>query len=385
MKEAITYVGIDWHERRLVLAIAAPEREVEVLSVQNEVKSLQKWAARMHKLYGSQILCVYESGAGGYALQRELTALGIRCEVAAASLIPTANGRLKTDRRDAKKLVLQLRAETLSFVRVPTLEQEALRELTRYRQCLSETVRSTRHRISKMLLRHHVSFPWGRKWTKKYREWLEQVRLSDALSQEVFGELLRELACEEQRLRNLDRRLEDFQSDEFWGPRVRALCCLRGIQTVTAVSLAAELGDVRCFRQAGKLMAWTGLVPSEASSGERKQRGSITLAGNRRVRRLLVESAWHARQAGHRRGAVVKRREGEPIEIVAMAEKSQLRLHSRFSRLCYRGKPSPVAVVAVARELAGTVWAVLREVERQREPIPVGHRATAVEGLVMAY
>jgi transposase len=369
MYEGITCLGVDWHEQRLVVAISIPgQREIEIESVANEPKSLKRWSERLLKAHGPHVLCVYESGAGGYALQRQLRGWGLSCEVAAASLIPTGKGRLKTDRRDARSLVHQLRAGSLHFVRTPTENQEALRELTRCRQSLSEMVRSVRHRISKMLLRHDLRYLDGKKkWTQGFRKWLSKLKFSEPMSQEALQELVGQLDLLEQRLKNLDQRLEDMKNDEFWGPAVLGLSCLRGIKTVTAVSLAAEFGDVRSFPRAGQLMAWTGLVPSEASSGERKKRGSITLAGNGRVRRLLIESAWHARQPISSRAAVVKRRQNQPAAIVTMAQKSEIRLNSRFHRLCHRGKPSPVATVAVAREMVGTVWAILREVELDRQ------------------
>jgi transposase len=368
MYEATTCVGIDWHQKKLVMAIVVPGLgKVEEMTIPNEVKSIKRWAQMMLARCGSSLICVYESGAGGFALHRELKKHGIQCEVAAASLIPTANGRLKTDRRDAKGLVGQLRAGTLHFVRIPTQAQEALRELTRYRQSVSEGVRSLRLQIGTMLMRHQERYLDGKKWTKRFRVWLKSVRLGEAISQEVLWDLVSQLELLEQRLNNLDRRLESFKNDDYWGATIRALCCLRGVKTVTATSLAAEIGDVRGFGKPGQLMSWVGAVPSEHSSGDRRHRGSITKAGNGRVRRLLVEASWNARTPPHSKAAVVQRRKGEPAAIVAIAQKSELRLYSRFRRLQFLGKPAPVAAVAVAREMAGAIWAILQEVERMRE------------------
>ena len=368
MYEVTTCVGIDWHQKKLVMAIVSPgPGKVEEMTIPNDVKSIKKWAQTMQTRFGPNLMCVYESGAGGFALHRELKKHGIRCEVAAASLIPTAAGRLKTDRRDARGLVGQLRAGTLHFVRIPTEAQEALRELTRYRQSVSDGVRSLRLQISTMLMRHHERYLEGKKWTKKFRTWLRGVQLAEAISQEVLMDLIGQLELLEQRLSNLDRRLETFKSDEYWGRTIRALCCLRGVSTVTATGLVAEIGDVRGFSKPGQLMAWVGLVPSEHSSGDRRHRGSITKSGNGRVRRLLVEASWNGRTPPHSKAAVVKRRKGEPEPIVSIAQKSELRLHSRFRRLQFLGKPSPVAAVAVAREMTGTIWAILYEVERIRE------------------
>lgn len=368
MYEGSTCVGIDWHQKKLVMAIVSPgPGKVEEMTIPNEVKSIKKWSQAMLARCGPDLVCVYESGAGGFALHRELKKHGIHCEVAASSLIPTATGRLKTDRRDAKGLVGQLRAGTLHFVRVPTEAQEALRELTRYRQSVSEVVRTLRQQIGTMLMRHHQRYLEGKKWTKRFHVWLKAVRLAEAISQEVLWNLVSELELQEQRLSNLDRRLEDFKNDEYWGGMIRALCCLRGVKTVTATSLVAEIGDVRGFSKPGQLMAWVGLVPSEHSSGDRRHRGSITKSGNGRVRRLLAEASWNARTKPDPRGAVAKRRRGEPEPIVVIAQKSELRLHSRYRRLQFLGKPSPVAAIAVAREMTGTIWAILLEVERMRE------------------
>ena len=309
-------------------------------------------------------MCAYEAGACGYALQRQLEGLGIPCQVVAPSLVPRKPGeRIKTDRRDARKLAEYLAGGHLTPVHPPTPAQEAARDLSRAREDVKQDRMRCRHRLTKFLLRHGKTYTRGRKhWTGAYRAWLAKLTFEEPPAQGVFDDYWLAVAQLDARLEALDHQIEALAQQAPYRTAVAALRCYRGIDTLTAFGLVTELHSIEHFDRPSGLMAFLGLVPSEASSGERQRRGAITKAGNGHARKLLIESAWHAR---HRPGVSValrKRREGQPPEIIAMADAAQQRLYRRYWHLVQRGKPTTVTATAVARELAGFVWAALRAV-----------------------
>lgn len=364
MSEDITYVGLDVHKRSIAVAIRAPGAPVLEEQLPNEKSAVARWARRWKRRSGGRLLCCYEAGACGYALQRQLAALGIECQVVAPSLVPRKPGdRIKTDRRDARKLAEYLQGGHLTPVRPPTPAQEAARDVCRAREDAKQDRMRCRHRLSKFLLRRGQSYTPGRKhWTEAHRAWLSKLCFEEPAAQIVFDDYRLAAAQVEARIEALDRQIEILAQQAPYRAAVGALRCFRGIDTRTAFGLVTELHSIEHFERAGGLMAFVGLVPSESSSGERQHRGAITKAGNSHVRKLLVESAWHARHKPAIPVALRKRREGQPPEVIAMADVAQQRLHQRYWRLVQRGKPTPVAVTAVARELAGFVWAALRAV-----------------------
>lgn len=287
--------------------------------------------------------------------------LGVGCIVVAPSLIPRKPGeRVKTDRRDARKLAELLRAGLLTEVHPPTEADEAVRDLCRAREDAHEDLVRGRHRVSKLVQRHGLSWVGGKKtWGQGHRLWLRSLRLDYEEDQWVLEDYLLALEQLEERLRTLDARIEQVSLDPRYARAVGALRCFRGIDTLTAMSLVAELHDFMRFDSPRGLMAYLGLVPSEHSSGSKERRGGITKAGNRHVRRLLIEAAWHYR---HRPGvaSLRKRRQGQPVRVVAIADKAMQGLHRRFSRLMDRGRPRPKVVVAVAREFTGFIWTAMR-------------------------
>ena len=298
----------------------------------------------------------------GYGLQRELGTLGVDCEVIAPALIPVKPGdRIKTDRRDARKLAELLRQGMLTPVHPPTAAQEAVRDLCRAREAVKHDQTRVRHRLSKLLLRRGVRWTPGREhWTQAHHAWLRGLRFAHAADQAILDDHLLALDQLEGRLRALDAKLEAQAQEPAYAQPVAHLRCFRGIDTRSALAIVAELHDWRRFPSPRPLMAYLGVVPGERSSGERERRGGITKTGNRRVRRLLVEAAWHYRHRPAVSRALARRREGQPASVIALADRAQQRLHRRYQRMLARGKPHNKVVVAVARELVAFLWAALQ-------------------------
>ncbi len=362
MSEPTTYVGMDVHKKDIVVALLAPGTEEPMeWKLRNEPRAVRRLAKRLRREAIGELQCVYEAGPCGYTLQRQLVGQGIATDVVAPSLIPVKPGeRIKTDRRDARKLAAAARAQMLTVVRPPSEDEEAVRDLCRCREDAREDLTRARHRLSKMLMRRGFVYRAGRNWTQRHRGWLRSVQFEDLATRTVFEDYLAVVEQGEERIRALESRLEEIAQEEPYRERVGWLRCFRGIDTVTAMTILAELHDFRRFDDPRRLMSYLGLVPSEHSSGEKTRRGAITKAGNSHARRVLVEAAWHYR---HRPAVGLKlrrRREGQPREIVAVADRAQRRLHRRFHRLVLAsGKTSQQAVVAIARELVGFLWAAL--------------------------
>ena len=370
MTMTTTYAGMDAHARTIQVALLRPGAgKPEKWQLANEPRAVKRLARRLLRDAEGPVVACYEAGPTGFALQRRLEAAGIECRVIAPSLIPRRPGdRVKTDRRDARKLAELLRADLLTEVHPPTEDQEAVRDLCRAREDAVADRTRARHRLSKLLLRRGLAYD-GRNWTLRHRRWLLTLRFEHPAAQATFDDYLRALEAVEERLRALEGELDREAASEAYREAVGLLRCFRGIDTVTALTVLAELGDITRFGSARQLMSFLGLTPSEHSSGARQRRGPITKTGNTHVRRLLVESAWHYRHTPRVGAGLRKRREGQPGWAVALADRAQSRLHRRQRRLRAHGKPSVVANVAVARELAGYIWAILS--------IQAGQRAAA--------
>jgi transposase len=358
-----SYVGLDVHKRTIAVSlVVAGTGESHEWQETNDATVARRLARRLQREAGGPVECCYEAGPTGYVLQRRLRAEGVLCTVVAPSLIPVRPGaRVKTDRRDARKLGELLAAGLLVAVRPPSEEQEALRDLCRCRVDVVEDLLRARHRMGKFLLRRHCVCPTaGNNWGTRHMTWLRALRFEDAASQATFESYLLSLDQLGERLRQLELQLAEFGAQEPYREPVGWLRCFRGIDTVTAVSLVAELHDFRRFASARELMSYLGLVPSECSSGERERRGSITKSGNGHARRLLVEAAWHQRRPPAISQPLRRRREGQPAWVLAIADRAMERLWRRWSRMSFRGKPTQKIVVAMARELVGFLWAVLQ-------------------------
>lgn len=362
MEKRITFVGLDAHKDSISVAMLLPGQEKPVeWQCANEKASVRRMVRKVLQQAEDIVRCCYEAGPCGYALQRWIREAGAECVVVAPSLIPRKPGeRIKTDRRDARKLAGLLRAGLLTEVHPPTPEDEAARDLCRAREDAHQDLVRCRHRLGKMLLRRGRVWTGGKRaWSQGHRLWLRSLRFEAWPDQTVLDQYLLAIEQVEQRLQTLEERAEVLSQEPRYIEAVGALRCFRGMDTVTAMSLVAELHSFMRFESARGLMAFLGLVPSEHSSGSRKQRGAITKAGNGHVRRLLIEAAWHYRHRPSVR-SLAARRQGQPARVIAIADRAMTRLHRRFNRLLARGKPRPTVAVAVARELIGFVWAALQ-------------------------
>ena len=308
--------------------------------------------------------CCYEAGPCGFELQRALTAEGIACEVIAAALIPRRAGdRIKTDRRDAIHLAVLYRAGALTAIHVPTDQEEAVRDLLRCREDIRADLLRARHRLSKFLLRHGRRFTATKStWSPRHHAWLRaQTWPLPALAQthEAYLRAVDEAVARLRRSRRSCGRL--LVTLEPLRTPVQRLRCFRGMDDLTALTIAAELGDPRRFPSARGLMAYVGLIPSEHSSGTKRARGGITKTGNAHMRRVLVEAAWHYRHHPFIGKALRRRQQEAPEPAKQHAWRAQQRLYRRYQRLAARGKPKQHIVTAIARELTGFVWAALTQ------------------------
>ena len=360
--EDTTYVGLDVHKNSIHVAVLVPGRDAALQWTEvHTVESIRRLAKRLLKEAPGPVECCYEAGPTGYPLQRRLRDLGVGCTIIAPSLTPIRPGsRTKTDRRDALKLAELHRARLLTEVHPPSESDEALRDLFRCREDVRQDLTRARHRMSKFLLRRHCIYRETKHhWGSRHMIWLRRLRFEDRSSQAVFESYLLALDQTTERLGQLDVALAEAAQEQPYRDPVAWLRCFRGIDTVTAIGIVAELHDFRRFRSPRQLAAYIGLVPSEHSSGDSQRRGPITKTGNTHVRRLLVEAAWHHRYKPRVTGPLAKRREGQPGRILALADRAQERLYARYLRMSARGKLHNKTIVAMARELVGYIWAAL--------------------------
>jgi len=365
VEKEITFVGMDAHKKSINVAMLLPEADKPLQwQVANEPSAIKRLIRKLEREAPGPVRCCYEAGPGGYALKREFAQSGIVCQVVAPSLIPRKPGeRIKTDRRDAHKLAELFRAGLLTEVQAPTEEAESVRDLVRCREDAVEDRMRCRNRLVKMLLRRGLTYTQGQPWTHAHRRWLYGLKLEQQADQVVLGDYLLAIEQVEERIKSLEAEIETIAKSEPYEQAVGRLRCFRGIETVTAMTLVAELHDFRRFESPRELMSFVGLVPSESSSGESCRRGSITKTGNGHARRVLIESAHHYRHPPTAKGRLAKRRQGQPAQAIAVADKAQQRLFRRYWQLVGRHKSANVAVVAVARELVGFIWASLTQME----------------------
>lgn len=363
MSLKVRYIGLDVHKETIAIAVADAGRGPAQVwkTIPYDVVRLLK---AIKLLTGDQeALICYEAGPTGFGLHRALADAGFECQVVAPSLIPVKSGnKVKTDRRDAAKLAHFLRSGDLTPITVPDAQREAIRDLERCRDDAKRSEHVARQQLSKFLLRHDLRYGEGRAWTKKHLDWVRRLKLEDDALQIVLDDCLKAVEDASERVARLTGQLEEQILASSLAPLYEALMALRGVATVTAATIAAEIGDFRRFRTAKEFMAYVGLTPSEDSSGDRVRRGPVTKCGNRHVRRLLVEAAHHYRHRPSTSLALRKRSEGLPPEVRAIGWQAQKRLHGRLRGLQARGKPYNKAIAAVARELAGFVWAIGRAV-----------------------
>lgn len=363
MTTTVRYVGLDVHKDTIVIAIAEEGRQAASVwkTIPYDELRLVK-ALRLLQKQGAELKVCYEAGPTGYGIQRRLTAEGIDCQVVAPSLIPVqAGNRVKTDQRDAKHLAQFHRAGELTPIYVPDEAVEALRDLERAREDAKRAQTVARHQLSKFLLRHGRRYSASGNWTVRHFQWVRSQKFDHAAQNRVLLDYVKTVEDATQRIQQLEAGIEELVWTTSLAPLVKALMALRGVSVITASTVAAEIGDFQRFPTAHQFMAYLGLIPSEYSSGTTRRQGSITRTGNRRVRRLLVEAATHYRHLPNMSRELRRRNEGVADGVRQIAWRAQNRLHQRLGRLRMRGKCSQKAVVAVARELAGFIWAIGQE------------------------
>jgi transposase len=359
MAKSTTIVAFDQHAATTVAAVLLPGQRTPALhTLTSDSPTILRFVQRLHV---ASLQCCYEAGPCGFELQRALTAHGIACDVIAPALIPRRPGdRVKTDRRDAVQLAVLYRAGALTAIHIPSEQEEAARDLLRCREDIGVDLLRARHRLSKFLLRHGRRFTaTKRAWNTRHHAWLQDQSWSLPALAQTHRAYVRAVDDALARLQTIEADLRELLTLEPLRTRVERLRCFRGIDDLTALTIAAELGDARRFASASRVMAFTGLVPSESSSGARQTRGHITKTGNAHVRRVLVESAWHYRHHPFVGKALRQRQRGAPEDAIDCAWHAQQRLYRRYRRLAARGKPKQHIVTAIARELSGLLWAAL--------------------------
>jgi len=374
---SITYVGMDTHKKEHSVAICYPgQEEIVRLTVRNTVRELGKLVKRIRKETCGEVRFCYEAGVCGFVLKRRIENLGCSCTVVAPSLTPRKPGeRVKTDRRDALKLLMLFKAGLLTGVHAPTPEQEAAREVTRCRETARVNLKRIQHQVAKFLIRHGYIFTDGNHWTQKHFRWMRALEFDSTHAREAFDSYFTELQHCKQRLDSLDKAVEALAQGAPYKEMVGILRCFHGIDTLTAITYVTELFEFGRFASPRELMSYLGVTCSEHSSGETERKGRITKTGNKFVRRVLVETGWHYRHPWKVGSTLRRRRAGQPQWAIDIADRAGQRLSKRYRYLMNRGKMSCKVTVAVARELVGFLWAVLREYElRSRGGNDSGHQ-----------
>src|SRR5665213_3113594 len=357
----IRFVGLDVHAETVAVAVAEPGGEVRSLGIiPNRLESIRKLLGKLGPV--QHLKACYEAGPTGYVLYWQLTQLGVACEVIAPTLVPTKAGdRVKTDRRDAEKLARCYRAGELTGVWVPDAAHEALRDLVRAREAAKKDQLRARHRLGKFLLRHgQRPVTAMHAWTQTHLTWVKTVHFAHAAQEATLLDYLHEVEHAADRIERLERAIDDAvqTAPERMRAVIEALQALRGIAQVSAVTIAAEVGELSRFTTPRQLMGYSGAVASEDSSGERIRRGGITKTGNAHLRRVVLEAAWAYRYRPAIGPALRRRQASVSPEVNAIAWKAQHRLHARYRHLTARGKCKQETVTAVGRELLGFIWAI---------------------------
>lgn len=354
MAKAMTLVGLDVHARQTHAAVLVVETgELRGCRLRMAPEEAVGFLAGLP----APVLAVYEAGPTGFGLARAGRERGIDVRVVAPGSIPKGPGdRVKTDRRDALRLVRLLAAGELHFAFVPTVEEESFRDLIRCIEDLRGDLMRARHRLSKFLLRRGHRYENGQAWTAKHARWLRSLAF-DGVAQATFADYCAsvELLCG--RRQTLLATLEQAAADCPHAPTIGRLRCFRGIEMLTAAGICAETGGFHRFPRPAMLSGFLGIIPSERTSDTKRRQGSITKAGSPHARRLLVEAAQHYRKQPAIPQTLARRQHGQDPRVIEIAWRAQRRLHQRWQHLHHqRRKPSSVVAIAVARELAAFLW-----------------------------
>jgi transposase len=356
---------MDVYTESIAVADVAQNHDAEVIYLGSIGTRHGDIAHLIRKLHAkaTHLVFVYEAGPCGYWLYRYLTKKGYACWVVAPSLIPNKAGdRVKTDRRDAVQLARLMRSGDLTPVYGPTVDDAAIRDLTRARDEALRDLKAAKCRLKAFLLRHDIRSTGRATSGPAHLRWLSEVVCPPPAQQIVFQEDVRAVNEHTARLQGLEQELTEQVHAWRLQPVVAALQALRGVQFIVAVTTVAELGDLTRFDTPRQWMKFLGLIPSEDSSGERRRQGSLTKAGNTHARRALVDGAWASRYPANVSRHLQRRLEQQPKAIQDLSWKAQVRLCKRSRRLMARGKHVNQVVVAIARELAGFIWAIAKQV-----------------------
>ena len=358
---SIVYVGMDVDKEKIAVAILFENElnpRIECI-IKNNEKKVKEYFTKLSKEHETVLAC-YEAGSSGFVLFHQLTECGVACMVVAPGSIPKRpNDRIKTDRRDARKLAQNFRNGSLTGVYIPTRQDEAIRDYLRMHEDMKTHLKRAKQQLLHFLLRYGISYSEGTNWTGKHRKWLENLEFKEPLLKETFTEYYIQIEEMEEKCNRYMTRIEELSQEKRYAEKVKVLKGFKGVETLTALSVMVEIGDFKRFSHAESFMSFVGLVPSEHSSGNKRRLGGITKAGNSHIRKLLIEAGWHSRSYHPNSKRLQKRREGLPPEIIAYVNKAGRRLNRKYMRLIHNGKPTQVAATAAARELAGFIWGAM--------------------------